>query len=229
MKTEQNAHIERTEKSYQTKKLTIIAIMTALAYLTVFLFDIRMFGFLSLEFKDVILVFASFIFGPLTGLAMTVVISFLELCTISSTGIIGLIMNVLSSASFVCIAALFHRKKPCLKNAIIGLVISTIAMTAVMLLWNYFITPLYMGVAREAVVNMLIPTFLPFNLLKGALNASLAIMLYPLISLLEKANLIPKNQHNDNLRKKSNIGIIIVTAVVLITCILLVLTIFKKI
>ena len=38
-----------------------------------------------------------------------------------------------------------------------------------MLLWNYLITPIYMGMDREEiVVPMLIPVFLPFNLVKAA-------------------------------------------------------------
>ena len=155
---------------------------------------------------------------------MIVVCAFIELVTISSTGWIGLIMNVLSSAGFVCVAALIHKRKPCLKNAVAGLVVATVTMTAVMVLWNYLITPLYMGVSREAVTQMLIPTFMPFNLLKGGLNASLAIMIYPAISILEKANLIPKREKTEKSRKGLNTGIIIFAVAVLATCVFFVLT-----
>lgn len=219
MKTEQTVSLTRTEKSFRVKKLTIMAIMTAIAYLITFFVRIHIFGFLTLDFKDVIIVFGSFIFGPFAGLVMAVVCSLIELVTVSTTGWIGLIMNVLASASFACVAALIHKKKPCLKNAVIGLVVGTLAMTAVMLIWNYLITPLYMGTPREAVVQMLIPTFLPFNLFKGALNASLAVMLYPTISILEKSNLIPKTEQTETTRKGLNIGILIVAAVVLAGCV----------
>lgn len=219
MKTEQTARLTHTEKSFRVKKMTIMAIMTAIAYLITFFVHIPMFGFLTLDFKDAILVFGAFIFGPLAGLAMTVVCSLIELVTISSTGWIGLIMNILASASFVCAAALIHKRKPCLKNALIGLVAGTVAMTVVMIIWNYLITPLYMGIPREAVVQMLIPTFLPFNLFKGALNASLAVMLYPTAAVLEKSNLIPKIEKTETSRKGLNIGIIIVAAVVLAACV----------
>lgn len=223
MRTEQIAKLTRTEKSYRIKKMTIMAIITAIAYILSF-FSIKIFGFLSLEFKDTILTVASFIFGPLAGMVMIVVCAFIELVTISSTGWIGLIMNILSSMSFVCIASLIHKKKPCLKNAVIGLTVSAVSMTAVMILWNYLITPLYMGVSREAVTEMLIPTFMPFNLLKGGLNASLAVMLYPAISILEKANLIPKKEKDENSHKGLNIGIIIFAFAVLATCVFFVLT-----
>lgn len=219
MKTEQTARLTHTEKSFRVKKLTIMAIMTAIAYLITFFVHIPMFSFLTLDFKDTILVFAAFIFGPLAGFVMSVVCSLIELVTISSTGWIGLIMNVLASASFACVAALFHKRKKCLKNAVIGLVAGTLAMTVVMIIWNYLITPLYMGMPREAVVQMLIPIFLPFNLFKGALNSALAVMLYPTISVLEKSNLIPKTEKTETTRKGLNIGIIIVAAVVLAACV----------
>jgi riboflavin transporter FmnP len=51
-------------------------------------------------------------------------------------------------------------------------------MVPVMLLWNYFIAPIYMGYPREAVVELLIPVFLPFNLIKGGLNAAVTLLLY---------------------------------------------------
>ena len=46
-------------------------------------------------------------------------------------------------------------------------------MTVLMLLWNYIITPLYMHTARADVAAMLVPVFLPFNLLKGVLVVGL--------------------------------------------------------
>lgn len=42
--------------------------------------------------------------------------------------------------------------------------------TIVMLFWNYLITPFCMGYPREAVVGLLLPVFLLFNLIKLRLN-----------------------------------------------------------
>lgn len=47
-----------------------------------------------------------------------------------------------------------------------------------MLLSNYLIAPYYMGYPREAVAELLIPAFLPFNLIKGGLNVLGTILLY---------------------------------------------------
>ena len=63
-------------------------------------------------------------------------------------------------------------------------------MVFVMLCWNYFIAPIYMGYPREAVAELLISAFLPFNLIKGGLNAGIAMILYkPAVSAFRHAHL----------------------------------------
>jgi hypothetical protein len=77
-------------------------------------------------------------------------------------------------------------------GAVIGLVSGTLMMTAMMLLWNYLITPMYMNVPREVIASMLLDGFLPFNLFKGGLNVAGTLMLYkPISTALRRANLAP--------------------------------------
>ena len=60
-----------------------------------------------------------------------------------------------------------------------------------MLVWNYLITPLHMGLERPIVASMLIPVFLPYNLLKCAANAALTLLIYkPLVNALRRAHLL---------------------------------------
>ena len=54
--------------------------------------------------------------------------------TISSTGIIGCVMNILSTWGFACVAAIIYKRKHTLKGAVIGLVTGCLATTALMLL-----------------------------------------------------------------------------------------------
>ena len=65
-----------------------------------------------------------------------------------------------------------------------------------MVLWNYLITPLYMtGFSRSDIAAMLVPIFLPFNLVKGGLNMALILVLYkPIVTALRKARLVPESQ-----------------------------------
>ena len=48
-----------------------------------------------------------------------------------------------------------------------------------------------MGYPRDIIAGMLIPVFLPFNLIKGGLNAAITMLLYkPVITALRRSNLI---------------------------------------
>lgn len=188
---------------WRLRRMCAMAMLCALAFLAVALIRIPVVSFLKYEPKDVLLVIGGFLFGPVYGGLMCAVVSLVEMVTISDTGIIGFIMNMLSSGLFVCIAAGFYHRKRTLKSALLGLVVGVLAMTAGMLLWNYLITPLYMHVPRSTVAGMLWTVFLPFNLLKGGLNAALAMMLYKGVAgALRAAHLFPPISANSRSVKK---------------------------
>lgn len=65
-----------------------------------------------------------------------------------------------------------------------------------MLLWNYLITPIYQKMPREAIVDLLLPVFLPFNAVKGGMNLAATLLLYkPVVTALRRAKLIPESDH----------------------------------
>ena len=115
--------------------------------------------------------------GPMTSCIVSVIVASIEMITVSDTGILGCIMNIIQTLSFACTAAVIYKKRHTLSGAVLGLGAGCLAMIVVMLMWNYLVTPLYMGYPREAVAELLIPVFLPFNLLKE-LNASVTFLLY---------------------------------------------------
>ncbi|MGN1344084.1 MAG: ECF transporter S component, partial [Traorella sp.] len=86
----------------KTKKLTMIAMLVAAAFVAVSLFRIPIVLFLKYEPKDVIITIGGFLFGPLTAFLVSLFVSIIEMFTISDTGIIGAIMNLLSSCAFAC-------------------------------------------------------------------------------------------------------------------------------
>lgn len=205
-------------KNFNTKKLTTIAMLCAVSYVVMVFCRIPMVLFLKYEPKDVIITIGGFIYGPLTAAIISAVVSLVEMVTVSGTGIWGLIMNVVSTCAFACTASFIYNKRRKLSVAVISLIVSCLFMTGVMLLWNYYITPVYMEMSREAVAAMLIPYFLPFNLIKGAINAALIILIYkPVVQTLRKANLIqPSETVNSGKRKFLSIGTAIVALFVLI-------------
>lgn len=210
------------ERSWRLRRLTIMALLTALSFVAVAFIRIPAVLFLNYEPKDVLLTIGGFLFGPLAGACMAVAVALLELVTVSTTGGIGLAMNIISSCLFVCTASAIYQRKRTLGGALIGLICGILLTTAGMLLWNYLITPLYMSVSREEIAGMLLPIFAPFNLLKGGINAALTMLLYkPVSSALRAARLLPPAQIDG---KKSRIPIWLVALFVLATLVLLLLS-----
>lgn len=162
----------------RTRKITTLGMLCALAYIAVAFGRIPLVLFLKYDPKDVIIAVGGLLFGPLTSFLMAFTVSFIEMLTISDKGLLGFLMNVLSSCSFACTAAFIHRRKPCFSGAAIGLFGGCLCMAVIMLLWNYFIAPIYMGMPREAVAELLLPAFLPFNLVKGGINTAVTLLLY---------------------------------------------------
>lgn len=151
-------------------------------------------GFLKFDLKDVVIAIGGFLFGPLNVVCVSLVVSFIEMVTVSTTGPWGFLMNVISTCAFLCPAAYFYKHHRTFKWAILGLVIGGALMSGTMMLWNYLVTPIYQGMPRTAIADMLLPVFLPFNLIKGLMNGSLTMLLYkPVVEALRKANLVPRS------------------------------------
>lgn len=205
------------------KKLTATAMFCAIAFVAVTIGRIPIILFLSYDPKDIIITLGGLIWGPATAFLISLAVSLIEMVTISDTGLIGLIMNVISTCSFACTTSFIYKKNRTLSGAIIGLLTGVITMTTVMILWNYLITPLYMNATREQIVNMLLPVFLPFNLLKASLNAGFTFLLYrPVITALRKSGLVEQSKAGES--KKTSWGIVLVASVIIITCLLFVLS-----
>ena len=205
-----------------TKELTTLAMLTATAYALVCTVRIPIVLFLKYEPKDVVITIGGFLMGPMAVLISSTVVALIEMFTISETGIIGCIMNFLSTCAFAVPAAYVYKRNHTMKGAIAGLITGTVVMVSTMLLWNYLITPLYMtGTSRSDIAGMLMPVFLPFNLLKAGLNSSFILLLYkPLVVSLRKAGLLPATGSGN---KAAKTGVMLFAALLLITCVLFVL------
>lgn len=216
-------------RTQNTKKITVLAMLCAVAYIVVILAKMIPFGFfvsfLKYDPKDVIIVIGGFIYGPISALLISVVVSFIEMFTISETGWIGFAMNVLSTCAFACTASFLYKKKHDLKGAVLGLCFGVVLMVIVMLLWNYFLTPIYMGYDRAVVGAMLPTVFLPFNLIKGCANAAITMLLYkPIIGSLRKAHLLPTASVG-GAKSKFSPGVVLISLLVLASCVFAILII----
>lgn len=213
--------------STRTKQLSVLAMLCAIAYVVMLVGRIPVVLFLKYDPKDVIITIGGFMMGPLAAFVISVIVSFIEMLTVSDTGVIGLVMNIISTCAFSCTAAFIYKKQHNLKGAVIGLAAGLVLMTGTMILWNYLITPLYMtNQSRSDIAAMLVPVFLPFNLLKAGLNMALTLLLYkPIVLALRKAHLLQPSSSApiNGGKRKLNIGVILFALALLTTCILLVL------
>lgn len=206
----------------KTKRICTIGMLCAVAYLVVAVIRIPVVLFLKYEPKDVVITIGGLIFGPTAAMLISVIVSLIEMFTVSDTGIWGLIMNILSTCAFSCTAAWIYKKRRNMQGAMIGLAAGGVLMTAMMLLWNYLITPIYMGYPREAVAALLPTAILPFNLFKVCLNAALTLLLYkPVVTALRKASLVPETSSGTSGSRM--LGILPAALVVLSTSLLILL------
>lgn len=206
------------------KKMTSLAMFSAVAFVVVAFIRIPAVQFLKYEPKDVVIVIGGFMYGPSAALIISVAVALVEMITISDTFIYGCIMNIISSCAFAGTASFIYKKHHNIKGAVVGLSLATLLTTAVMLLWNYIVTPLYMGLPREAVAAMLPTVFLPFNILKGLLNSGITLLVYkPIVTALRKAKLFDVPKKSNNTPRKVNIRIILIAAFAIITGIMIIL------
>ena len=179
------------------RRLTMIGLFTALAYVVMVLIHFPVPPMLTLDLKDTVITLCGLCFGPLAAVFAGIVVPFLELITVSGTGGYGFIMNALATLSFSVTVSLIYRFRKNMFGAVLGLVSGVFAMTAVMLLFNLVITPWYLHISVAEVRQMIPTLLLPFNLVKAVLNAALVMLLYkPVSSALQRMGFLPRSEHS---------------------------------
>ena len=190
------------------KKIASIAMLSALAFLARLVFKIPV-SFLTFDIKDTVIATGGLIFGPVSAVVISLLVSLIEMI-ISETGPIGFVMNFISSATFAGVAALIYKFRRTFNGAIIGLFSSVAVTTGVMLLMNLLLTPIYQSVPVEVVIDMLPTLFLPFNFAKTLLNAAVVMLIYkPVVVALRKARIIEGKAMDIKFNKQSILTIII--------------------
>lgn len=234
---------EKTTSRDRLRYMVLVAMFLAMTYVTMLVLRIKVPPFLTLDVKDTVTTLCGLFLGPLAALVIAVAVPLLEFF-VSDTGLYGLIMNTLGSVTFCVTVALFYKWKKTIWGAVTGLVTAALLMTGVMLLANTFITPHYLVLmmnmplpaAKEAVRELLAPTILPFNLLKGFLNVGLVLLLYkPLSRVLHKTGFLKKSSRAVSTQDKaasakriSTSVVVTAAAVVLITvAVILIFTVMK--
>ena len=195
--------MSNTQKNHlKIRQMVMIALFVAMTYLANFLCNFKV-GFLSFEAKDAVTTVCAYAFGPVSGIIVAFLSAVIESLSASATGIYGFIMNVAGSVTYVGVAGIAYKMKKNFTGAVIGVTLASILMTSVMIGLNLVLTPLYMGVDGKAVIDMVIPMLLPFNLVKGIFNSTILLIIrYPLLKAMQAAGVLnePVNRDSDKIR-----------------------------
>ncbi len=180
----------------RTKKIKLVAgvgIFAALAVIVSFATSFIRVQFLSLDAGDIIIVLASFIYGPLAGILISAVSSIISVIY-SGTGVWGLIMDFVSSAVFAFVASFIYSRKRSFKTAMIGIYSSVVAVTLVMIPMNILITPIFTNKPSSVIIALIPTLLLPFNFFKTLFNGGAVLLVYkPIVRAMRKGGLLDKS------------------------------------
>ncbi len=195
-------------KKEQIRAVTVSAIFGAVGFILMLLeFPLAFIipSFIKMDFSELPALVATFAFGPFYGILVCLIKNLLHLLVTTSAGV-GELSNFILGAIFVGVAGVVYKHNKTRKGALIGTVAGAFVMAVVSIATNYFVvypafSVLY-GLPMEAILGMykaLLPAAdnlfkaliifnLPFNFLKGMIDAVICFIIYKKISpILKKA------------------------------------------
>ena len=174
----------------KTNKLVRIAVLSALSIVLVMLIKFPIIPsapFLEYEPGDVPMLVAAFMYGPLAGLVMTVIVSTIQAFTVSAAaGWVGLVMHVIATGTLVVVSGAIYKRFHTFKGAFAALAAGSLCMVLVMIPSNLFFSVRFYGIPYDAVMAMLPTAILPFNLIKSLANSLIVILVYKPLSRFMK-------------------------------------------
>ncbi len=179
------------KKSNNIIKLCIMAMLTALSIVLVYTVRMPLIPaapFLEYDAADIPVLIGSMMLGPVSGIIILLAVCIIQALTVSaSSGWIGFVMHFIASSVLVLVASGIYSRKKNTLSLIIGLVLGSLAMTAVMIPLNLVFTGIFLGAGTQTVIGMLIPAIIPFNLLKAGINSAVTFAVFtPIKEVLKK-------------------------------------------
>lgn len=182
-------------KKIDTKKLTTLGVLAACSIVLVAFIHFPIFpavSFLEYDPADVPILIGTFLFGPVWGLVLTVLVSALQGFTVSAqSGLYGVVMHIIATGAYTVVAGTIYKRNKTKKSALIAVVCGIAAMVLVMWPANLILTPIYLNAmagmemgAAKAMVSNLMPFILLFNLVKAGVNGVITYIIYKRIHKL---------------------------------------------
>lgn len=170
-------------KSFTTKAMVTISLLSALSYVLMLLESPAYIGFLRLELSDIPAIIGGFTYGPIAGVTIELIKNLIKAITATNTAWIGELANFAVSVAYVVPASLIYRKLQSKHKSFLAFSVATISMTIAGFLVNYFVTvplyaSLYGGIENVLAGATIIPAIKdkftlilygisPFNIVKG--------------------------------------------------------------
>lgn len=171
-------------KDRKLSEMVEMAVLCALAFVFILLIRFPLFPavpYLIYDPGDIPLLIGTFMFGPLAGFIMTVIVSALQALFLSGDGIVGFAMHVIASGALIVVAGLVYRRFHSRRGAAVALVCGTAAMGLAMIPANLIFTVYAYGVPYETVMATM-PLTIGFNLLKAGINSLVVFFIYKPLS-----------------------------------------------
>ncbi len=165
---------------FTTKSLTGMAMLSALSVISLLLVQFPIFSavpFMKYDIADVFIFLGTFMYGPVSGLIITAVVSLIQGFLMGGDGIVGALMHFLATGTFSLVAGFIYMKRHTIKGALVSLTVGFFVWIAVMILADIFVIPLFMQVSVDVVIRLL-PILLAFNAIKAGVNSILTFVLY---------------------------------------------------
>ena len=188
-----------TEKHVDIWRLTMIAMLSAIAFVLMFLeFSVPIMPpFIKLDLSDLPALLGAFAMGPVSGVMICLIKNLMHLF-LSSTGGVGELSNFILGACFVLPAGLMYRNWKKKKSAVLGAMAGAFLMALASIVSNYYIVyPFYYNfMAKDAILaayqailpgvdsilECLIVFNAPFTLGKGLISVGITVLIYKQIS-----------------------------------------------
>lgn len=144
--------------------------------------------FMKYDMADVPILMGTLLFGTVPGLVILFVVSLVQAFLLGGDGWVGLVMHVVASGVLVVLVGQFSRWHHKTGETILGMVLGTLGMTAMMVPMNLLLTGYFQGVPMQAIIDMILPVIIPFNLIKASLNCVITGVLFKALQPFVRRN-----------------------------------------
>ena len=179
----QNQAVQNTNR-WSTKQLVTMALMCAISILLSFIeFPIMpAASFLKLDVALVPAAVVGFAYGAGPGVLVGIVSAVAHGAITGNW--VGCLMNIIVACAFVIPASAIYKRNRTFKGGVIGLCVSTVCLVIAAIIANIVIDPIFYGYPLNAVMGLIVPAILPFNIIKGVVVSVLTALVYKSISNL---------------------------------------------